>query len=76
MSRDPGLSRPTIRVIPDGTAGCRVVRLNVIVRIPRAVEPILQRKFEWVAVGCPAHRTLADDVAVEVRFEAGDGGRS
>jgi len=54
----------------------RVARLTVIVRIPRAVESILLRKLERAAASCPVHRSLADDVAVEVQFEAGDGGRS
>jgi uncharacterized OsmC-like protein len=54
----------------------RVARMTVIVRIPRAIDPILLRKLERAAASCAVHRSLADDVAVEVRFEGGDAGRS
>lgn len=53
----------------------RVARLTVIVRIPRAVDPILLRKLERAAAICPVHRSLAADIAVEVRFEPEDAGR-
>ncbi len=51
----------------------RVGRIAIIVRLPRAVEPLLLRKLERAAASCPVHRSLSGEVTVEVRFEAGAG---
>lgn len=52
----------------------RIARLTVIVRHPGEVGPLLLRKLERAAAACPVHRSLAADVAVEVRFEVAESG--